>query len=74
VSWRSNANTGPLSDRQVHYRLLGPNAPLIHASKPESRYVNNRVLTTSNRKPPLRRSDAITKVSLSRFSIEAPKF
>lgn len=31
----------PLSDRQVHYRLLGPDAPLIHASKPESRYVNN---------------------------------
>jgi hypothetical protein len=23
------------------YRLLGPYAPLIHASKPESRYVNN---------------------------------
>jgi hypothetical protein len=31
----------PLSDRQVHYRLLGPHAPLIHASKPDSRYVNN---------------------------------
>jgi hypothetical protein len=31
----------PLSDRQVHYRLLGPYAPLIHASKPESRYVND---------------------------------
>jgi hypothetical protein len=31
----------PLSDRQVHYRLLGPQAPLIHASKPESRYANN---------------------------------
>jgi hypothetical protein len=27
----------PLSARQVHYRLLGPNAPLIHASKPNSR-------------------------------------
>jgi hypothetical protein len=31
----------PLSDRQVHYRLLGPAAPLTHASKPTSRYVNN---------------------------------
>jgi hypothetical protein len=31
----------PLSARQVHYRLLGPNAPLIHASKPNSRYVND---------------------------------
>jgi hypothetical protein len=31
----------PLSARQVHYRLLGPNAPLIHASKPDSRYVND---------------------------------
>jgi ParB-like nuclease domain len=31
----------PLSARQVHYRLLGPRAPLRHASKPESRYVND---------------------------------
>jgi hypothetical protein len=31
----------PLSARQVHYRLLGPNAPLTHASKPNSRYVND---------------------------------
>lgn len=31
----------PLSARQVHYRLLGPLAPLIHASKPDSRYDNN---------------------------------
>jgi hypothetical protein len=31
----------PLSDRQIHYRLLGENAPLIHASKPDSRYDNN---------------------------------
>jgi ParB-like nuclease domain len=31
----------PLSVRQIHYRLLGPDAPLIHASKPESRYANN---------------------------------
>jgi len=31
----------PLSARQVHYRLLGPNAPLKHASKPNSRYVND---------------------------------
>jgi hypothetical protein len=32
----------PLSVRQVHYRLLGPNAPLRHASKPGSRYGNDR--------------------------------
>jgi hypothetical protein len=32
----------PLSVRQVHYRLLGPSAPLIHASKPDSRYVNDK--------------------------------
>jgi hypothetical protein len=31
----------PLSDRQVHYRLLGANAPLLHASKPDSRYEND---------------------------------
>jgi hypothetical protein len=30
----------PISVRQVHYRLLGPFAPLIHASKPESKYIN----------------------------------
>ena len=32
----------PLSVRQIHYRLLGENAPLIHASKPDSRYRNDR--------------------------------
>jgi hypothetical protein len=32
----------PLSDRQIHYRLLGEGAPLIHASKPESRYQNDK--------------------------------
>jgi hypothetical protein len=32
----------PLSDRQIHYRLLGPGAPLTHASKPDSRYINNK--------------------------------
>jgi hypothetical protein len=32
----------PLSDRQIHYRLLGDNAPLTHASKPDSRYVNDK--------------------------------
>jgi hypothetical protein len=31
----------PISVRQIHYRLLGSDAPLIHASKPESRYQNN---------------------------------
>jgi hypothetical protein len=31
----------PLSDRQVHYRLLN-DPPLIHASKPDSRYSNDR--------------------------------
>jgi hypothetical protein len=30
----------PLSDRQIHYQLLS-DPPLIHASKPESRYANN---------------------------------
>jgi ParB-like nuclease family protein len=32
----------PLSDRQIHYRLLGPDAPLTHASKRGSKYVNNK--------------------------------
>ncbi len=32
----------PLSDRQIHYRLLGPNAPLTHASKADSQYLNNK--------------------------------
>jgi hypothetical protein len=32
----------PLSDRQIHYRLLGPDAPLTHASKPDSTYVNDK--------------------------------
>jgi hypothetical protein len=31
----------PLTVRQIHYRLLGENAPLIHASKPGSRYAND---------------------------------
>jgi hypothetical protein len=31
----------PLSVRQIHYRLLGPNAPLMHASKPNSKYEND---------------------------------
>jgi ParB-like nuclease domain len=31
----------PLSDRQVHYRLLGPEAPLTHAAKRNSTYANN---------------------------------
>jgi hypothetical protein len=31
----------PLTVRQIHYRLLGPDAPLQHASKPGSRYVND---------------------------------
>lgn len=31
----------PLSIRQIHYRLLGSTAPLRHASKPDSKYVNN---------------------------------
>ena len=33
-------NYWPLSDRRVHYALLN-NPPLIHASKPESRYRND---------------------------------
>ena len=32
----------PLSVRQIHYRLLGENAPLIHGSKPDSLYRNDR--------------------------------
>jgi hypothetical protein len=31
----------PLSVRQIHYRLLGDDAPLKHASKPDSKYVND---------------------------------
>jgi hypothetical protein len=31
----------PLSARQVHYRLLGSDAPLLHASKADSQYVND---------------------------------
>ena len=31
----------PLSVRQIHYRLLGEGAPLIHASKPGSQYEND---------------------------------
>jgi hypothetical protein len=31
----------PLSDRRIHYRLFN-NAPLRHASKPKSRYANDR--------------------------------
>ncbi len=31
----------PLSVRQIHYRLLGEDAPLKHASKPDSRYIND---------------------------------
>jgi hypothetical protein len=34
------ADYWPLSDRQIHYALLN-NPPLIHASKPDSRYTNN---------------------------------
>ena len=30
------------SDRQIHYRLLGPEAPLRHAAKPGSRYINDK--------------------------------
>jgi hypothetical protein len=32
----------PMSVRQIHYRLLGPDAPLKHASKPGSKYVNDK--------------------------------
>jgi hypothetical protein len=32
----------PLSVRQIHYRLLGAHAPLKHASKPDSRYENDK--------------------------------
>lgn len=32
----------PLTVRQVHYLLLGPNAPLGHAGKPGSTYVNDK--------------------------------
>src|SRR6516162_1651319 len=33
----------PLSDRQIHYRLLGPGAPLTHASKRDSQYLNDKL-------------------------------
>ena len=32
----------PLTVRQIHYRLLGENAPIRHASKPDSRYANDK--------------------------------
>jgi hypothetical protein len=38
----ANEDFWPLSVRQIHYRLLGSGAPLRHASKPDSGYVNNR--------------------------------
>jgi hypothetical protein len=38
---RDHEEFWPLSVRQVHYRLLGPDAPLKHASKPDSRYTND---------------------------------
>jgi hypothetical protein len=31
----------PITARKVFYRLLGPNAPLLHASKPNSQFQNN---------------------------------
>jgi hypothetical protein len=37
-----NRRYWPLSVRQVHYRLLGPDAPLLHASKPNSQYRNDK--------------------------------
>jgi len=37
-----NGDFWPLSVRQVHYRLLGPDAPLIHASKSNSKYRNDK--------------------------------
>lgn len=38
---RANRGYWPLSDRQIHYRLLN-DPPLRHASKPNSTYRNNR--------------------------------
>jgi hypothetical protein len=38
----ANEDFWPLSVRQIHYRLLGSGAPLRHASKPDSGYVNDR--------------------------------
>jgi ParB-like nuclease domain len=37
-----NLDYWPLSVRQIHYRLLGPDAPLKHAKKPDSAYRNDR--------------------------------
>jgi hypothetical protein len=37
-----NRDYWPLSVRQIHYRLLGPDAPLKHAKKPDSLYKNDR--------------------------------
>lgn len=36
-----NRDYWPISARQVFYKLLGPNAPLLHASKPSSRFSND---------------------------------
>jgi ParB-like chromosome segregation protein Spo0J len=38
---KENKEFWPLTVRQIHYRLLGPHAPLTHASKPDSRYLND---------------------------------
>jgi hypothetical protein len=38
----ANREWWPLSDRQIHYRLLN-DPPLTHASKPRSRYRNNKL-------------------------------
>ena len=39
---REHEEFWPLSVRQIHYRLLGSTAPLRHASKPGSTYINDK--------------------------------
>jgi ParB-like nuclease domain len=39
---REHEEFWPLSVRQIHYRLLGSAAPLKHASKPGSAYINDK--------------------------------
>ena len=39
---KEQCNHWPLTVRQLHYRLLGMDAPLRHASKPGSRYMNDK--------------------------------
>ena len=43
--------SGQPSVRQIHYRLLGPDAPLKHASKPDSAYINDKASYAKRPRP-----------------------